>query len=74
MRFNLQGNLGNLVLSQNSRMVVEICCILINMAGKYALLRLVSPTFDYLLMANFRVHLNFTVKTSCASSDTWTPR
>jgi len=48
MRFNLQGNLGNLVLSQNARMVVETCCIpsLTNMAGKYALLRLVSPTND----------------------------
>ena len=43
MQFNLQGNLGNLTLSQNALMVVETCCIpsLINMAGKYALLRLV---------------------------------
>ena len=48
MRFNLQGNLGNLTLSQNARMVVETCCIpsLINMAGKYEVLRLISPSND----------------------------
>jgi len=48
MRFNLKGNLGDLNLSQNARMVVETCCIpsLTNAAGKYALLRLTTPTND----------------------------
>lgn len=48
MRFNLKGNLGDLNLSQNARMVVETCCIpsLTNAAGKYAILRLVCPTQD----------------------------
>ena len=46
MRFKLQ--LGDLILSKNSRMVVETCCIpsLINMTGKYAVLRLISPSND----------------------------
>ena len=48
MRFNLKGNLGDLNLSQNARMVVETACIpsLTNAAGKYAILRLVCPTND----------------------------
>ena len=48
MRFNLKGNLGDLNLSQNARMIVETACIpsLTNAAGKYAILRLVCPTND----------------------------
>ena len=46
MRFNLQ--LGDLILSKNSRMVVETCCIqsLTNIEGKYAVLRIISPSND----------------------------
>ena len=48
MRFNLKGNLGDLNLSQNARLVVETACIpsLTNAAGKYAIIRLTTPTND----------------------------
>ena len=49
MRFNLQ--LGDLILSKNSRMVVETCFIpsLTNMEGKYEVLRLISPSIENIM-------------------------
>ena len=48
MRFTLNNALNDLKLSQNARCVVETCNIpsITNLAGKYALLRLVTSTQD----------------------------
>ena len=48
MRFPLNNALNDLKLSQNARCVVETCNIpsITNLAGKYALLRLVTSTQD----------------------------
>ena len=48
MRFDLRGNLGNVILSKNARIVVESACIpaLTNMTSRYALVRLVTSTED----------------------------
>ena len=48
MRFTLNNALNDLKLSQNARCVVETCNIpsIANLAGKYALLRLVTSTQD----------------------------
>ena len=48
MRFDLQGVLSDVILSRNARAVVEMACIpsITKMAGKTAIVRLVSSTQD----------------------------
>jgi hypothetical protein len=48
MRFDLEGNLGGVILSKNARVVVEAACIpgLTNMSNKSAVIRLATSTED----------------------------
>ena len=48
MRFDLNGSLGNVILSRNAREIVEMACIpsITNMAGKTAIVRLITSTQD----------------------------
>lgn len=48
LRFNLSGSLNHIRLSSNARAILETCNIpsIVNLAGNYALLRLVTSTND----------------------------
>ena len=48
MRFDLRGNLGNVILSKNARIIVESAYLqsLTNASGRIAVLRLVTSTED----------------------------
>ena len=48
MRFDLRGNLGDVILSKNARVVVESSCIqgISNMTSRIALVRLITSTED----------------------------
>ena len=46
MRFNFKGSLGDVILSRNTRAIVEMVCIssITNMAGKTAIVRICTST------------------------------